>query len=234
MKKIIILFIALISFISCSKKQNVKFIQNKNNENIEKQITFFELTLNSEKIQPTFSTSLDSLSFFDKNLKIKTDSYKNNLTIYINGNKIEAEKLETINNVWGGKDSVNYANQISQINYYDNLKLVLLQLDFYPCTGLGCGVNYQLLYDLKTNKIYPFGRFRTGFDMNIYKIGNRNYYLSKSFHGRNAQLKDTIFYEVYDLIDMTSSKINGKKLARFTYENEDYEKPTTFQKNIIK
>jgi hypothetical protein len=235
MKKIIILFLALIFIMSCSKKQNIKPTENKeNNESIEKQITVFESNLSSNKIKPTFSTNLDSLSFFDKTLKIKTASTKNNLTIYINGNKIETKKLETINNVWSGKDSVNFANQISQIDYYNDLKLLLLELDFYPCTGIGCGVNYQLIYDLKTKKVYPFGRFRTGFDMSLYKIGNRNYYLSKTFNGRNEQLKDTIYFELYDITEMKTSKINAKKFARYTYEKEDYENVTNFQEYQIK
>ena len=76
---------------------------------------------------------------------------------------------------------------------------MLLQLNNDMCTGLGCGVNYQLIYDLYSKKVFPFGRFRTGLDMNLYKIKNNIYYLSKTFHGRNAQSKDTILYNLYKI-----------------------------------
>ena len=80
--------------------------------------------------------------------------------------------------------------------------------------------------------MYPFGRFRTGDDMDIYQINNINYYLSKTFHGRNAELKDTIFYELFK-IDNINSTNNFQMIAEFTYTDEDYENPKTFKSNLL-
>lgn len=108
------------------------------------------------------------------------------------------------------------------------------QLTYTPCTGIGCGVNYQIIYDLKTKKVYPFGRFRTGFDMDIYSFSdNKIHYLSKSFVGRNAELKDTITYQIYQ-IDEEQGKFLEAYYAKFIYNDENYETPVQFIKNWIK
>lgn len=227
MKQLYVLFLAIV-LLGCTDKKTIKN-QDFNNDSISvfKNIEQFESNLEKHKINPTFSTSLDSISYFDKSLKINTFDNNENFKIEINNNKFEVKKLQSLNDVWNGKDSLHYTNQISQIKYYKDLNKMLILLDFDMCTGLGCGVNYQIIYDLKKQSIQPFGRFRTGDDMNIYKIGKENYYLSKTFHGRNAQLKDTIFYELFKIEN--SNQINkSKKIAEFTYQNEDYENPKTF------
>lgn len=206
---------------------------NINFNSIKKQVELFELKLKSNQIKPTFSTIIDSVSFFDSKLKIKTIKNKNYLQIKINGNKIQTNQFLTLNDVWNKKDSINYSNQISQVKYYRPLNLLILQLNFYPCTGLGCAVNYQLIYDLNSKKTYSFGRFRTGFDMNLYKFKNEFYYLSKSFYGRNAQLKDTIIYNLYKIKPKSAPQKIEKYFAKFTYEDEDYENETSFTKKWI-
>ena len=233
MKQLHVLIFAFI-IVSCSDN---KIDKNQNDKNVSlslnKKIEQFESNLNKYKINPTFSSSLDSISYFDKNLKIKNFDNNKNFVIEINDNKFEVKKLETLNDVWNGKDSLNYANQISKIKYYKDLNKILLLLDFDMCTGLGCSVNYQIIYDLKTKNIQPFGRFRTGDDMNIYKIDNVNYYLSKTFHGRNAQLKDTIFFDLYNIINLPSIPKN-KRIAELTFQDENYENPTSFRSINIK
>lgn len=194
----------------------------------------FEKELIEKRIVPTFKTSLDSLSLFSKNLKISIDSKNNNFKIAINDNDINVNKLVTLNNMWGGKDSLNYANEITQIKYYEKNKILLIQLDFYPCTGLGCSVNYQVLYNLKSKKTFGFGRFRTGYDMGLYNYHNETYYLSKNFDGRNAQLKDTIKYELFKIAPNKIPLRMNKIYAKFTYENENYDSITSFSKNWIK
>lgn len=223
-------FIFCILIFSCSDKKADIVIDNcKTSISLENSVNNFESKLNLNKLKSTFTTSLDSLPYFNEKLKIKTLVSQNNFEIYVNNNKIDTRKIETINDVWCGKDSINYANKISQIKYYEELNLLLLQLDFYPCTGLGCGVNYQLIYDLKNNKTHAFGRFRTGSDMNLYRIEYKNYYLSKTFHGRNAQLKDTIYYELFEIDKLQDLEKNKKIIAEYIYYNENYEKPTSFK-----
>lgn len=181
------LSIFLLTFLNCKEhKAESKINRIDSTQNIDAKVKSFISRLEKSEIKPTFSTSLDSISLFNSDLKIKSLNQNKNFTIDINGNKIEIKKLQTINDVWDKKDSVSYINQISEVKYYRSLNLVLLLLDFDMCTGLGCGVNYQLIYDLKRKQVYPFGRFRTGSDMNLYKFKDDAYYLSKTFHGRNA------------------------------------------------
>lgn len=234
-KRSLSLVILLLTFLNC-KEHKVDLKNNKidSTKNISEKVNSFFYQLEKSEIKPTFSTSLDSVSKFNSDLKIKSLNQINHITIDINGNKIEIKKLQTINDVWGKKDSVTYANQISEVKYYKSLNLVLLLLDFDMCTGLGCGVNYQLIYDLKCKQIYPFGRFRTGTDMNLYKFKDAVYYLSKTFNGRNAELRDTIVFNLYKIESSSIPKYQNKIFARFTYENEDYEKEKSFIQNWVK
>jgi len=232
MKKLYVLIFGFI-LVCCSDKKINKITTEKNDSiSIDEKIEQFESNLNKHKINPTFTSSLDSISHFDKNLKVRIFDNNGNFGISINDYKFDVKNLETQNDVWSGKDSLKYTNQVSQIKYYKDLNKILLLLDFDMCTGLGCSVNYQIIYDLKTKNIQPFGRFRTGNDMNIYKINNENYYLSKTFHGRNAQLKDTIFYELFK-IDNLNQIPKTKRIAEFTFQNEDYENTKTFKSNSI-
>lgn len=174
-----------------------------------------------------------NFAIINKNLKIKIYDRNNDFKISINDHNLDVKKLETLNDVWNGKDSLNYLNEISQIKYYKELDKLLILLKFDMCTGIGCSVNYQIIYDLNTKKTYPFGRFRTGDDMDFYQINNINYYLSKTFHGRNAELKDTIFYELFKIDNINSSN-NFQRIAEITYKDEDYENPRTFKSNLLK
>lgn len=234
-KRSLSLVILLLIFLNC-KEHKVDLKNNKidSTQNISEKVNSFFYQLEKSEIKPTFSASLDSVSQFNSDLKIKSLNKNNHFTIDINGNKIVIKKLQTINDVWDKKDSVTYANQISEVKYYKTLNLVLLLLDFDMCTGLGCGVNYQLIYDLKRKQIYPFGRFRTGTDMNLYKFKDAVYYLSKTFHGRNAELRDTIVFNLYRIESSSIPQYQNKIFARFTYENEDYEKETSFIQNWLK
>ncbi len=234
MKQLYILIFSVLA-LSCSEKKIKENSTIKNDSiSINDRISLFNSVLNKHKLQPTFTSSLDSLSYFDKNLKIETFDNNEKFKIAINDNKFEVKKLQTLNDVWNGKDSLSYSNQISQIKYYKNLDKVLLLLNFDMCTGLGCSVYYQIIYDLKTKNIQPFGRFRTGDDMDIYEINGKNYFLSKTFHGRNAQLKDTIFYDLFRIEKVSNSTIKPKRIAKFTFENENYDKPISFKSFKIK
>jgi len=225
----------LFTFLSCKEnKVETKINKTDSTNNISQKVKSFISKIEKSEIKPTFSTRLDSVSIFDPNLKIESYIKNKKFFIEINSEKIDINKLITINDVWSKKDSVDYANQISEVKYYKSLNLVLLLLDFDMCTGLGCGVNYQLIYDLNSKQVYPFGRFRTGLDMNLYKFKDDVYYLSKTFHGRNAQLKDTIFFNLYKIEPKSIPQKEEKYFARFTYDNEDYEKETSFIQNWIK
>lgn len=231
------LIILLITILSCNgKKPNNTSATNTNPQNSIKQIVeIFNKELEDQMIEPNVIINVDSTKVSFLNFKI--DSYNNDkgLVIKVNNDEIKTYQLQTQNNVWGGKDSLQFANNLSQIKYYKYNKLLLFQIDFYPCTGLGCGVSYQIIYDLKNKNPFAFGRFRTGFDMNLYRFTqeDKTYYLSKSFDGRNAKLKDTVTYEIYELTPNAPKKLNQYS-AKFMYENEEYENPKNFKEKWIK
>jgi hypothetical protein len=122
------------------------------------------------------------------------------IEITVDGNVISTSDKETLNPVWGsGVGKVNFANYLQQVKIYENEYLVGFVLTNVPCTGLGCGVNYQIIYDLKTKRQSYFGRFRTGFEFELYNFNSDNKpdYLSKTFYGRNALGIDTTEFVLY-------------------------------------
>lgn len=200
------------------------------NSEVEK----FDKLLEESIIEPTAVINLDTTETSFLGFKIETRILNDKLVILLNDEKIDFAKLETLNEVWGKRDSLNFGNAISQIKYYKYHNLMSFQLKYTPCTGLGCNVNYQLIYNLKTKKIFPFGRFRTGFDMDIYSFEkDKTHYLSKSFAGRNAGLRDTITFQIYQL-DENQGHFLKPYYAKFIYKEESYDTPVEFVKNWIK
>ncbi|HYH15088.1 MAG TPA: hypothetical protein VD794_07710 [Flavisolibacter sp.] len=169
--------------------------------------TKFDLLINDyleqRRIEPqaVFNVAEDKIIY--NNLNIQWKPLDRGVIITINNFSINTNGLVTLNDVLGEghKDSVNFANTLSQIKYYETNddKLLGFVLTYTPCTGLGCGVNYQLIYDLKTQKVNSFGRFRTGFDLDLYDFDDNDKvdYLSKTFFGRNEQLRDTTVFTYY-------------------------------------
>lgn len=139
-----------------------------------------------------------SWSYDGKNYAIK---------ITVDGKFITTKGKVTLNPVVGNDvDSLNFPNYVKQIKIYepynddtlDNTIIGFL-LTSEPCTGTGCAVNYQLLYDMKTGHESYFGRYRTGFDLELYTF---NYdseidYLSKSYDWDQTNMRETTKYVMY-------------------------------------
>ena len=236
MKTLSALVILLLTMISWSTK-NPDFTSSettKHENSLKQRIEIFNKELENHFIEPNFTINMDSSTVTFLDFKIDSFSDENGLVIKVNNDEIKTYRLQTQNIVWTAKDSVQYANQISQIKYYKYEKLLLFQITYYPCSGLGCGANYQIIYDLKNKKSFAFGRFRTGFDMNLYEYQSdeKTYYLSKSFQGRNEQLKDTITYELFELTSNLPLRLSEYS-AKFMYEN-DFERETKFESKWIK
>ena len=56
-----------------------------------------------------------------------------------------------------------------------------------------------MIYDLKTKRESYFGRFRTGFEFELYDFNQDSKidFLSKTFYGRNEQMIDTTEFTMY-------------------------------------
>jgi hypothetical protein len=113
----------------------------------------------------------------------------------------------TLNLVNGKKDCPDFSNSWDLIKLYkfNDRELVGIRMQYYPCSGLACAVNYYLVYDLATKTQNYFGTFRTDDELELYDFNNDNKldYVSKSFEG-DAQGSTPMGF-IYELYSMESS-----------------------------
>ena len=117
---------------------------------------------------------------------------------------------------------MNFANNMRQIKLYEYDSMIGFVLTNEPCTGLGCSVNYQLIYDLKTKSESYFGRFRTGFEFELYDFNqdSRVDFLSKTFYGRNEQMIDTTEFIMYSQTEKGNfQEFKTEEQNRFTFKH---------------
>lgn len=209
------------------------FAQPQNKYDLE--LNQFEKELEYKKITPTYRIQVESDMVRFEDFIISFSELDDSLKIYINKDTLNVYKLITQNIVEDEKQQVDYANSPLEINYYKELNILMFLVHFYPCTGLGCGVNYQVMYHTKTKKSFAFGRFRTGFDMELYNYNDdKPYYLSKSFNGRNIEGIDTIRYELFP-IDFSLQELQPlKEIFAEIVTDENENETIFFQKQWIK
>jgi hypothetical protein len=199
----IILLLLVLSSFSCSEQtaQSEPRYYLDNRTSTDKIENLIQSELNEYKLQPSVIINNEGQEVFDVlGFKIKWAEADRGVSISVNDDIVETKEMKTLNNVWGyDTDSLNFANYVNQIYVYGQDSIFGFVLNSNPCNGLGCGVNYQLIFDLKTNRTAGFGRFRTGADFGLYdfKRNGRIDYLSKSFYGRNQSHIDSTEYEIY-------------------------------------
>ncbi len=200
MKQTIKILTILTILVSCTSTPN-KTVELTKKVDYGKMI---EEYLESKTIEPTVIFNNHELKEIDLlEHKITWSDLEKGIEITVDGHKITTTDKVTSNAVWGpAVDSVNFANFLQQVKIYKYDSLIGFVLTSNPCTGLGCGVNYQLIYDLKTRKQTYFGLFRTGFEFELYNFNSdgRPDYLSKTYNGRNTQGIDTTEFVLYSQI----------------------------------
>ncbi|WP_282068311.1 hypothetical protein [Olleya namhaensis] len=225
MKSVIKLTLVMILIFSCSKEQKTK------SEIITKKIEYGVVIseyLESKKYEPTlifnnpfYNNKKSTISLLEND--ISWSEKDNALEIVINGTKINTSDKVTLNNNWGNSvDSVNFANNVMQIKLYESESLLGFVLTNEPCTGLGCSANYQLIYDLKTKSESYFGRFRTGFEFELYDFNQDSKidFLSKTFYGRNEQMIDTTEFILYSQNEKGNfQEFKTEKQKRFSFKH---------------
>jgi hypothetical protein len=231
--------IICIVFFGCQPKNGTSYAISENTDTIKMQ--FFEIKqninnyLDLRKIQPllVFRNDYDySYSQIDIcNNKISWEKWQNTdiiqFTININGKTIIPANHITENIMYcdENKDSVDFPNAISEIKYYeiknlgiDTLKLLSFKLRYYIGIGIGCGVEYQLLYDLNTGQETYFGKYR-GYDIDLlefYEFNNdcKIDFLSQTYCGNfNPYDNDTVLYKYV----IFSRNENGKFVENNKY-----------------
>lgn len=140
----------------------------------------------------------------------------------------------TLNIVWDNKDSVDFANNWDEMKLYkiNDRELIGIRMAFRPCTGLGCSVDYFLIYDLQTKTRNFFGTFRTANKLALYNFNNDDKldYLSKTFSG-DAQGATPMEF-IYELYSMES---NGRFVQQKNSGGQTYQiKQTTFPNDTTK
>lgn len=185
-----------------------------------------ERYLESKTIEPTLVFNNDGRNKFkllEHKLSWEWDKVNNDIEITIDGYTFSTKDKVTSNVVWdSGVDSINFANYLQQVKIYEPDSLIGLVLINSPCTGLGCGVNYQIIYDLSTHKQTYFGRFRTGFEFDLYNFNSDNKpdYLSKTFFGRNTKGIDVTRFVLYSKSNNgTFKKFSTQKQKSFWFEH---------------
>jgi hypothetical protein len=111
-------------------------------------------------------------------------------------------------------------------------ELIGIRMTFYPCTGLGCSVDYYLIYDLQTRTKNFFGTFRTANNLSLYNFNNDDKldYLSKTFSGDPQGSTPMEF--IYELYSMEN---NGHFVQQKNESGQAYQiKQTTFPNDTTK
>lgn len=137
----------------------------------------------------------------------------------------------TINMVWNNNDSVDFSNNWDEMKYYkiNDRELLGIRMSYQPCTGLGCGVDYFLIYDLKTKTKNFFGTFRTDNRLALYNFNNDDKldYLSKTFRGDlHASTPKEFIYELYSMevnghfVQQKNSSGQAYQIRQITFPND--------------
>ena len=131
-------------------------------------------------------------------------------------------------------DSVNFANSWDQIQLfrYKATEIIGIRFSYQPCTGLGCSVDYFLIYDVATKTKNFFGTFRTDNELALFDFRNdaQPDYLSKTFrgdpHGATAMAFITECY---------TRKADGRFIRQLDTQGVPYEvRLTTFPNDPTK
>lgn len=155
--------------------------------------------------------------------------------IKINDDIFTLKDKKTINGLQNenNSESVDFANNWEQIKFYKfgERQLIGISMGNEPCTGIGCSVAFQLIYDLKTKSKTFFGTYRIEREVNLYDFKNDGTidYLGKTYlGGSDGVTKEIInFYKLYSIDEkgIFHLQLNNKQKTYFikrTFEPEDH------------
>lgn len=105
-------------------------------------------------------------------------SEEENSKVIINGDVIALKGKLSLNHLRASDNDsgreVNFANEWKQVRLYNfgERELIWISMFYHPCTGIGCGVEFVLVYDLKTKNASFFGSYRSFTEAKIFDLGN--------------------------------------------------------------
>lgn len=224
----------LILVFSCSEKKNTE-------TKIEKEKNEFRTIISEylelKKLEPTIvfnNASNPNKKFAAKLLdnEISWSEKNNAIEIIINEVKLNTADKVSLNNTTNNRtDSINFANNIKQIKLYESDSLIGFLLTYEPCTGLGCNVNYQIIYDLKTKSESYFGKFKSEFEFELYDFNQDSKidYLSNTFYDKNEKMVNTIEYIMYSQAEKGNfEEFKSKDHKKYSFK---YSYPQIYENN---
>ena len=166
--------------------------------------------------------------------KIKWIDTDNETKIKIDSDLFSLKDKATINDVWEKKDIVDFADNWDEMKLYkiSGRELIGIRMSNHRCNGLGCSIDYFLIYDCSTKTRNFFGTFRTDNKLALYNFNNDDKidYLSKTFTGdAHGSTPMEFIYELY------SMDRNGRFAQQKTSSGQTYQiKQTTFPNDSTK
>ena len=138
------------------------------------------------------------------NHKIKWFNTDDETKIKIDNDLFTLKDKVTLNIVHYGKDTVDFANNWDEIKLFihNEREYIGIRMSFAPCTGLGCSVNYFLIYDVETKSKNFFGTFRVNDELELFDFRNDSSidYVSKTFNGDvHGSTPIEFLYELFSL-----------------------------------
>jgi hypothetical protein len=214
----------------------------------ESEIRYFNLLdkyLSFHKIEPLITVSNTEHSQTEIEISkhsIHWFNTEDETMIRINNDLFSLKDKFTLNNVRDtSREIVDFANNWKSIKLFslNGRELIGISMHYYICTGIGCNIEYYLLYDVTTKTKSFFGFYRGTGELNIYQFRNDSKfsfvsqtYIDTSYASQAIEFN----YGLYSLEDNGLFKLqrnrNGQPytLKRTFYPN-DTTKSMTFEQN---
>ena len=127
----------------------------------------------------------------------------NRATVRINGDTIKLKGDQTINAIDEKTQDTEWVNDWWQMRLYRiaDREFLGIEMNQSGCTGLGCSVSIQLVYDFKSKKRNFFGTFRTDSTVRLFDFTAQGdlFYVAKSCDCLNASGEQIVRYTLYRL-----------------------------------
>lgn len=128
----------------------------------------------------------------------------------------------TLNIVHYEKGTVDFVNNWDEIKLFkhNDREYIGVRMSFSPCTGLGCSVDYFLIYDVKTNAKNFFGTFRTDNELELFDFKNDEKidFVAKTYNGdAHGSTPIELIYELYSMDSNGEFKVQ-KDNGGLTYQ----------------
>ncbi len=233
MNKLWIIIILTISVSCDNKKTNSATIQQTEKQLTKSEFLVIETAIldklkqhfEAHKIKPSVqinNTEGNQTDIQLANHKIKWFDKDDETKIKIDNDLFTLKDKVTLNNVSYGKVSVDFSNNWDEIKLFkhNNREYIGIRMSFAPCVGLGCSVDFFLIYDVKTKTKNFFGTFRTDRELELFNYGNDEKidFVAKTHNGSaNGSTPIEYIYELYSMDTNGQFKVQ-KDSSGLTYQ----------------